>query len=80
MFAYTCVQAVYGLLKEAEHRSTFYIPYWDLPLARCAGIASASACLNIVMMCFSQLVVCPGQPAAARALPHPVQDSNVRHT
>jgi hypothetical protein len=26
---------VYGLLKEAEHRSTFYIPYWDLPLARC---------------------------------------------
>lgn len=29
------IQAVYGLLKEAEHRSTFYIPYWDLPLARC---------------------------------------------
>jgi len=28
------IQAVYGLLKEAEHRSTFYIPYWDLPLAR----------------------------------------------
>ncbi len=21
------------MLKEAEHRSTFYIPYWDLPLA-----------------------------------------------
>ena len=21
-------QAVYGVLKEAEHRSTFYIPYW----------------------------------------------------
>lgn len=27
------MQAVYGVLKEAEHRSTFYIPYWDLPLA-----------------------------------------------
>ena len=26
-------QAVYGVLKEAEHRSTFYIPYWDLPFA-----------------------------------------------
>ena len=22
------------MLKEAEHRSTFYIPYWKLPLAR----------------------------------------------
>ena len=28
-----CVQAVYGVLKEAEHRSTFYLPYWKLPLA-----------------------------------------------
>ena len=28
------MQAVYGVLKEAEHRSTFYIPYWKLPLAR----------------------------------------------
>ncbi len=27
-------QAVYGVLKEAEHRSTFYIPYWDLPFAK----------------------------------------------
>ena len=27
-------QAVYGVLKEAEHRSTFYIPYWKIPLAR----------------------------------------------
>ncbi len=26
-------QAVYGVLKEAEHRSTFYLPYWNLPLA-----------------------------------------------
>lgn len=29
-----CLQAVYGVLKEAEHRSTFYIPYWKVPLAR----------------------------------------------
>lgn len=28
------LQAVYGTLFEAEHRSTFYIPYWKLPLAR----------------------------------------------
>lgn len=27
-------QAVYGTLFEAEHRSTFYIPYWNLPFAR----------------------------------------------
>lgn len=24
---------MYGVLKEAEHRSTFYLPYWKLPLA-----------------------------------------------
>lgn len=30
-------QAVYGVLKEAEHRSTFYIPYWNLPLAKFLG-------------------------------------------
>lgn len=28
------LQAVYGTLFEAEHRSTFYIPYWKFPLAR----------------------------------------------
>jgi len=28
------VQAVYGVLKEAEHRFTFYIPYWNLPFAK----------------------------------------------
>lgn len=27
------IQAVYGVLKEAEHRSTFYLPYWNLPLS-----------------------------------------------
>ncbi|KAI5061137.1 hypothetical protein GOP47_0023642 [Adiantum capillus-veneris] len=27
------IQAVYGTLYEAEHRSTFYIPYWKLPFA-----------------------------------------------
>jgi len=37
------IQAVYGLLKEAEHRSTFYIPYWDLPLARCAAVLDTHA-------------------------------------
>ncbi|PRQ52261.1 putative cytochrome P450 [Rosa chinensis] len=28
------IKAVYGTLSEAEHRSTFYIPYWKFPLAR----------------------------------------------
>ncbi|KAL6983193.1 hypothetical protein U1Q18_016586 [Sarracenia purpurea var. burkii] len=28
------IKAVYGTLFEAEHRSTFYIPYWKLPFAR----------------------------------------------
>lgn len=28
------IKAVYGTLYEAEHRSTFYIPYWKVPLAR----------------------------------------------
>ncbi|KAF8062011.1 CYP97B2 [Scenedesmus sp. PABB004] len=28
------IKAVYGVLKEAEHRSTFYIPYWNVPLLR----------------------------------------------
>jgi cytochrome P450 family 97 subfamily B polypeptide 3 len=28
------IKAVYGVLKEAEHRSTFYIPYWNLPGAK----------------------------------------------
>ncbi|EEF41816.1 cytochrome P450, putative [Ricinus communis] len=28
------IKAVYGTLFEAEHRSTFYVPYWKIPLAR----------------------------------------------
>ncbi|KAJ6380542.1 hypothetical protein OIU77_029436 [Salix suchowensis] len=28
------LNAVYGALFEAEHRSTFYVPYWKFPLAR----------------------------------------------
>uniref|UniRef100_A0ABQ7H4E3 Cytochrome P450 n=1 Tax=Dunaliella salina TaxID=3046 RepID=A0ABQ7H4E3_DUNSA len=28
------IKAVYGVLKEAEHRSTFYIPYWDIPITK----------------------------------------------
>lgn len=28
------IKAVFGTLFEAEHRSTFYIPYWNIPLAR----------------------------------------------
>ncbi|RZS12580.1 hypothetical protein BHM03_00044049 [Ensete ventricosum] len=33
-FSFCTDQAVYGTLFEAEHRSTFYIPYWNLPFAR----------------------------------------------
>eukprot|EP00967_Tisochrysis_lutea_P010027 scaffold11620_cov19-Tisochrysis_lutea.AAC.4 len=32
--ALLCLQAVYGVLKEAEHRSTFYIPYWNIPITK----------------------------------------------
>ncbi len=48
-------QAVYGVLKEAEHRSTFYIPYWNLPFAAAlvprqrrfrADLAVINACLD----------------------------------
>ncbi|KAM7276451.1 hypothetical protein ACFE04_018317 [Oxalis oulophora] len=28
------IKAVYGTLFEAEHRSTFYIPYWKIPLSK----------------------------------------------
>lgn len=28
------IEAVYGTLAEAEHRSTFYFPYWKIPGAR----------------------------------------------
>ncbi|KAJ3679282.1 hypothetical protein LUZ60_017293 [Juncus effusus] len=28
------IKAVYGTLFEAEHRSTFYIPYWNIPLSK----------------------------------------------
>ena len=43
------------MLKEAEHRSTFYIPYWNLPLAGVlvprqrrfrADLAVINACLD----------------------------------
>ena len=27
------IKAVYNTLREAEHRSTFYFPYWNLPFA-----------------------------------------------
>ena len=49
------IRAVYGVLKEAEHRSTFYIPYWNLPLADVlvprqrafrADLAVINACLD----------------------------------
>ncbi|KAL4853371.1 Cytochrome P450 97B2 [Chlorella vulgaris] len=49
------IKAVYGVLKEAEHRSTFYIPYWNLPLTKFlvprqrqfnADLAVINQCLN----------------------------------
>ncbi len=44
------VQAVYGLLKEAEHRSTFYIPYWNLPLTKFLG-GCPLLCLLCLLLC-----------------------------
>eukprot|EP00775_Hariotina_reticulata_P002604 gene2604-2906_t len=49
------IKAVYGVLKEAEHRSTFYIPYWNVPLLRAivprqrafaADMAVINSCLD----------------------------------
>ena len=49
------IKSVYGVLKEAEHRSTFYIPYWNLPLSSVlvprqrrfrADLAVINACLD----------------------------------
>jgi hypothetical protein len=46
---------VYGVLKEAEHRSTFYIPYWNIPITKYivprqrkfnADLAVINACLD----------------------------------
>ena len=54
MFWVGC-QAVYGVLKEAEHRSTFYIPYWNIPITKYivprqrkfnADLAVINACLD----------------------------------
>ncbi|EIE26006.1 cytochrome P450 [Coccomyxa subellipsoidea C-169] len=49
------IKAVYGVLKEAEHRSTFYIPYWNIPITKYivprqrkfnADLAVINACLD----------------------------------
>lgn len=52
------------MLKEAEHRSTFYIPYWNLPLASVLG-ECLLACL-LGWCCWEQCP-CPVDSAAAEA-------------
>ena len=51
---------MYGVLKEAEHRSTFYIPYWNIPATRWlvprqrafhADLAVINECLDGLISC-----------------------------
>ena len=52
------IKAVYGVLKEAEHRSTFYIPYWDLPLANVLVPRQRAfyADLKVINDCLDELI------------------------
>lgn len=52
------IKAVYGVLKEAEHRSTFYIPYWNIPISKYivprqrafhSDLAVINACLDTLI-------------------------------
>jgi hypothetical protein len=53
-----CHQAVYGVLKEAEHRSTCYLPYWNFPLARYAVPRQRKfhADLDVINSCLDNLI------------------------
>lgn len=52
------IKAVYGVLKEAEHRSTFYIPYWKIPLARALVPRQRKFGTDLVVIndCLDQLI------------------------
>ncbi|PNW88395.1 hypothetical protein CHLRE_01g027550v5 [Chlamydomonas reinhardtii] len=52
------IKAVYGVLKEAEHRSTFYLPYWNLPLADVLVPRQAKfrADLKVINECLDNLI------------------------
>eukprot|EP00897_Mesotaenium_endlicherianum_P000184 jgi/Mesen1/10166/ME000076S09674 len=47
------IQAVYGTLYEAEHRSTFYLPYWKIPGARQVKFR---ADLKVINDCLDELI------------------------
>lgn len=52
------IKAVYGVLKEAEHRSTFYIPYWNIPVTKyiVPRQVQFNADLVVINECLSQLI------------------------
>ena len=52
------IKAVYGVLKEAEHRSTFYIPYWNIPITRyiVPRQVKFNADLVVINECLDQLI------------------------
>ncbi|KAL9328781.1 hypothetical protein ACSQ67_003784 [Phaseolus vulgaris] len=52
------IKAVYGTLFEAEHRSTFYIPYWKIPLARWIVPRQRKfhADLKVINTCLDELI------------------------
>jgi cytochrome P450 family 97 subfamily B polypeptide 3 len=51
------IKAVYGVLKEAEHRSTFYIPYWNLPLTQYV-VPRQAAFRKGELVCFRRRTFC----------------------
>ena len=49
---------MYNVLKEAEHRSTFYLPYWNLPFSKVIfpGQRKFYANLEVVNDCLDELI------------------------
>ncbi|MEW5302811.1 MAG: hypothetical protein WDW36_005557 [Sanguina aurantia] len=52
------IKSVYGVLKEAEHRSTFYIPYWNIPIAQFVvpRQIAFNADLKVINECLNTLI------------------------
>ena len=55
------------MLKEAEHRSTFYIPYWKLPLSRTLVPRQRKfhADLTVINACLDDLILQAKQTRSA---------------
>jgi len=61
------LQAVYGVLKEAEHRSTFYIPYWNIPITKFVVPRQVCVCVCACVRACVRACVCACMRACVRA-------------